>query len=146
MCLEKKVNVIQTDIEGGLSIFDKNKFDVVVLSQALQATTKTELVLKKISGLGNRVIVSIPNFGHWSHIIQLLAGNMPVNHRLPYEWFDTPNLHFATIDDFEKLLSKLNFADIKPTYLMESKSQKTKIIHKFTRYRCTTAIYDFCIS
>ena len=72
--MEKKVNVIQADIEEGLSILDNNKFDVVVLSQALQATLKTEIVLKKISELGHTVILSIPNFGYWTHVLDLLLG------------------------------------------------------------------------
>ncbi len=142
-CIKKNVNVIQADIEAGLSIFDGNKFDIVVLSQALQATHKTEIVLKKTSELGKKVIVSIPNFGHWSHILELVKGNMPVNHRLPYEWFNTPNWHFATINDFEKLLSNLNFSKIEAIYIKENKSKKTKIIYKFPKYRCTTAIYQF---
>ena len=142
-CIKKNLNVIQADIDGGLSIFDKNKFDVVILSQALQATLKTELVLKKISSLGKKVVVSIPNFGHWSSLFSLAKGHMPVNHRLPYEWFNTPNLHFATIKDFEVLLNKLQFTNIKAAYIDESRSKSSKIVKHFITLRCTTAIYQF---
>ena len=142
-CIDKKVNVIQADIEEGLSIFDNNKFDIVVLSQALQATLKTELVLKKISELGHTVILSIPNFGYWTHVLDLLRGNMPVNDRLPNNWYDTPNLHFATIKDFESLLGKLNFANVKAFYLRESTTGKTRKIVFLPALRCTTAIYQF---
>ena len=142
-CMEKKVNVIQADIEEGLSILDNNKFDVVVLSQALQATLKTEIVLKKISELGHTVILSIPNFGYWTHVLDLLLGRMPVNDRLPFQWFDTPNLHFATIKDFEDLLRKLNFKRMKAFYLKESKAGSIKKIIILPSLRCTTAIYQF---
>ncbi len=146
LCIKKNLNVIQADIDAGLSIFDKNKFDVVILSQALQATLKTEFVLKKISSLGEKVIVSIPNFGHWSSLYSLAKGNMPVNHRLPFEWFNTPNLHFATVKDFELLLKKLNFTNINAAYIDETKMNKTKIIKRFITLRCTTAIYQFSSS
>ena len=142
-CMEKKVNVIQADIEEGLSILDNNKFDVVVLSQALQATLKTEIVLKKISELGHTVILSIPNFGYWTHVLDLLLGRMPVNDRLPFQWYDTPNLHFATIKDFEGLLRKLNFKRMKAFYLKESKTSSIKEIIFLPSLRCTTAIYQF---
>ena len=142
-CMEKKVNVIQADIEEGLSILDNNKFVVVVLSQALQATLKTEIVLKKISELGHTVILSIPNFGYWTHVLDLLLGRMPVNDRLPFQWYDTPNLHFATIKDFEDLLHKLNFERMKAIYLKESKSSSIKKIIFLPSLRCTTAIYQF---
>ena len=142
-CVEKKVNVIQADIEEGLSILDNYKFDVVVLSQALQATLKTEIVLKKISELGRTVIVSIPNFGYWTHVLDLFLGRMPVNDRLPFQWYDTPNLHFATIKDFESLLRKLNFKKMKAFYLRESKTSSIKKITFLPSLRCTTAIYQF---
>ena len=142
-CVEKKVNVIQADIEEGLSILDNNKFDVVVLSQALQATLKTEIVLKKISELGRTVILSIPNFGYWTHVLDLLLGKMPVNDRLPFQWYDTPNLHFATIKDFESLLRKLNFKKMKAFYLRESKTSSIKKITFLPSLRCTSAIYQF---
>ncbi len=142
-CVEKSLNVIQADIESGLSIFDKNKFDVVILSQALQATLKTEMVLKRISDLGKIVIVSIPNFGHWSTIISLFRGYMPVNERLPFQWFDTPNLHFATIKDFENLLENLGFKIVEAAYLNEGQQTKSKKVKFFVSLRCTTAIYKF---
>ena len=142
-CIEKNVNVIQADIEEGLSIFDNNTFDVVVLSQALQATLKTEFVLKKISNLAKTVILSIPNFGYWTHILDLFLGRMPVNDRLPAQWYDTPNLHLATVKDFESLLSTLKFKNVKPFYLKESKSGTIRKISFLPTLRCTTAIYQF---
>ena len=72
-------------------------------------------MLKKKSELGHTVILSIPNFGYWTHV-RPVAGRMPVNDRLPFQWYDTPNLHFATIKDFEDLLHKLNFERMKAIY------------------------------
>lgn len=88
-CVERDVSVIQADINQGLQMFGKDRFDVVVLAQALQATSETERVLREIGEIGRECIVSIPNFGHWSHITSLIRGHMPVNKRLPYAWYNT---------------------------------------------------------
>lgn len=142
-CLEKGVNVIQTNIDDGLSLFSQNEFDVVVLSQALQATHETEMVLQDMRQLGKRCIVSIPNFGHWSHIVSLAKGFMPVNARLPYQWYDTPNHHFATTQDFEGLLCKLGFTIHQQAYLAESHDGSMVEIKQWPNLRCTLALYSF---
>ena len=98
---------------------------------------------EKISDLGHTVILSIPNFGYWTHVLDLLLGRMPVNDRLPFQWYNTPNLHFATIKDFEFLLHKLNFKRMKAFYLKESETGSTKKIMFLPALRCTTAIYQF---
>jgi len=137
-CVSRGVQVIQTDIDRGLEIFARGQFDVVVLSQALQSTHQTERVLREIGQIGAQCIVSIPNFGHWSHIVSLLKGHMPVNRRLPYAWYNTPNLHFATVNDFEDFLSQLGFEILDRAYLDES----TKI-NWFPNLRSTLALYRF---
>ena len=142
-CLAKGVNVIQTNIDGGLSLFSMNQFDVVVLSQALQATHETELVLKEMRQLGKRCIVSIPNFGHWSHIVSLAKGLMPVNKRLPYQWYDTPNHHFATTQDFERLLARLGFSVEQHDYLAEGQDGAMFKVRRWPNLRCTLALYSF---
>ena len=83
-CVRRGVEVVQADIDRGLAMFARGRFDVVVLSQALQSTHETERVLREIGEIGQECIVSIPNFGHWSHVVSLLKGYMPVNKRLPY--------------------------------------------------------------
>ena len=143
VCLAKGVNVIQTNIDAGLSLFSMNQFDVVVLSQALQATHETEMVLKEMRQLGKRCIVSIPNFGHWSHIVSLTKGLMPVNKRLPYQWYDTPNHHFATTQDFERLLAKLGFSIDQHAYLAEDRDGKVFEVRRWPNLRCTLALYSF---
>jgi len=137
-CVARGVQVVQADIERSLQMFARGQFDVVVLSQALQATHETERVLKEIGAMGQQCVVSIPNFGHWSHVWSLLCGNMPVNPRLPYAWYNTPNLHFATIHDFEALLNQLGFAIENKAYLNEAQK-----INWLPALRSTLAVYQF---
>jgi methionine biosynthesis protein MetW len=96
------VNVIQLDLESGLSGFDSGSFDYVVLSQTLQAVRHTERIIKEMLRVGREGIVAFPNFGYWRHRVQILAGRMPVSKNLPYQWYDTPNVHLFTIRDFER--------------------------------------------
>jgi methionine biosynthesis protein MetW len=137
-CVERGVSVIQADIDRGLAMFGRGGFDVVVLSQALQATHETERVLREIGAIGSECIVSIPNFGHWSSVASLLRGHMPVNRRLPYAWYNTPNLHFATVGDFETLLNDLGFTILDRAYLNEDTR-----IRWLKPLRSTLAIYRF---
>ena len=101
-CMKNGVNVIQADLERGLSGFETGSFDYVILSQTLQAVQQTESIVKEILRVGREGIVSFPNFGYWRARIQLLAGHMPVSRELPYQWYDTPNSHLFTIDDFDR--------------------------------------------
>jgi len=137
-CVKRGVPVIQADIDRGLAMFGRGGFDVVVLSQALQATHETERVLREIGSIGKQCIVSIPNFGHWSSVMSLLRGHMPVNRRLPYAWYNTPNLHFATVADFETLLKDLGFGILDKAYLNDEQR-----VHWLTPLRSTLAIYRF---
>jgi len=100
-CLHNGVNVIQGDLESGLSVFESASFDHVILSQTLQAVRHTEIIVKEILRVGFEGIVSFPNFGYWRNRLQILAGRMPVSDTLPYQWFDTPNVHLCTLKDFE---------------------------------------------
>ena len=100
-CLKRGLNVLQANIEGGLNLFDDAAFDVVILSQTLQATRHTEALVREVMRVGKSAIVTLPNFGHWSVRWQLgIGGRMPVSKRLPYQWYDTPNVHFSTLTDF----------------------------------------------
>ena len=101
-CLDRGLNVLQGNIESGLNLFDDGAFDVVILSQTLQATRHTEALVREVLRVGKSAIVTLPNFGHWSVRWQLgVGGRMPVSKRLPYQWYDTPNVHFSTITDFD---------------------------------------------
>jgi methionine biosynthesis protein MetW len=101
------VNVIQMDMETGLSTFEDNAFDFVILSHTLQAMRNVELVMREMLRVGREGIVTFPNFGYWRHRLDILMGHMPVSRTLPYQWFDTPNIHLCTVKDFEDLCVKL---------------------------------------
>ena len=107
-CISHGVNVIQMDLEAGLAGFDSLSFDYVILSQTLQAMVNTEGVLREMLRVGKQGIITFPNFGYWRHRIQLMAGHMPVSDNIPHQWYNTPNLHLCTIDDFEALCAKMN--------------------------------------
>lgn len=104
--MTRGVNVIQMDLEAGLSGFADQSFDTVILSQTLQAMHNTEGILHEMLRVGREVIVTFPNFGYWRHRYQLIAGQMPVSKDLPYAWFNTPNVHLCTIKDFDALCKK----------------------------------------
>ena len=100
-CVRNGVNVIQSDLEAGLAGFDAGSFDYVILSQTLQAVRHTEQIVLELLRVGREGIVSFPNFGRWDQRLQVLRGRMPVSDALPYEWYNTPNVHLFTIHDFE---------------------------------------------
>jgi len=101
-CVRNGVNVIQGDLERGLEAFADASFDHVILSQTLQAVKSSESVVREMLRVGREGIVTFPNFGYWRNRVQVIRGNMPVSDRLPYQWFDTPNIHLCTITDFEE--------------------------------------------
>ena len=100
-CIQNGVNVIQGNLESGLSGFESNAFDFVILSQTLQAMRYTEALMQEILRVGREGIVSFPNFGYWQNRLDILRGNMPVSEDLPYQWYDTPNVHLCTLHDFD---------------------------------------------
>ena len=100
-CLQNGTNVIQMDLEDGLSGFEDQSFDTVILSQTLQAMHKTEEIVQEMLRVGREIIVTFPNFGYWRNRIQITGGRMPVSKTLPYQWYDTPNVHLCTISDFD---------------------------------------------
>jgi methionine biosynthesis protein MetW len=101
-CFNNGVNIIQSDLESGLQNFESGSFDYVVLSQTLQAVKNTERIIKEMLRVSTEGIVSFPNFGYCKNRLQVMAGHMPVSETLPYQWFDTPNIHNCTLGDFEE--------------------------------------------
>ena len=106
-CVKNDINVLQLDLESGLSLFDDGAFDYVVLSETLQTIRRIEQLMREMLRVGREAIVAFPNFGHWAARLQVLAGRMPVSEALPYEWYNTPNVHLCTMADFEDLCHKL---------------------------------------
>ena len=101
-CMKNGSNVIQMDLEDGLSGFEDQSFDTVILSQTLQAMHNTEEIVQEMLRVGREVIVTFPNFGYWRNRLQITNGRMPVSKTLPYQWYDTPNVHLCTINDFDQ--------------------------------------------
>ena len=107
--VSKGLNVIQEDINDGLHCFTKNVFDIVVLAHALQELTHPHIALERMVDIGDEAIVSFPNFGHWLCRVHLgLKGRMPMSRAMPRHWYDTPNIHFCTVTDFDALCSALH--------------------------------------
>jgi methionine biosynthesis protein MetW len=103
-CLAKGLPVIQGDADTDLADYPNDAFDYVILSQTIQATRQPKVVLEHLLRIGRRAIVSFPNFGHWRVRVEVgLKGRMPMTENLPYCWYNTPNIHFCTIEDFEAL-------------------------------------------
>ncbi len=100
--IKNGVNVIQSDLETGSSLFDTNSFDFVILSLTLQAVRHTERVVLEMLRIGRQCIVTFPNFGFWQNRSQVLLGKMPISRELPYQWYNTPNVHLFTVHDFEQ--------------------------------------------
>ena len=137
-CIANNVNVIQSDLESGIADFENASFDFVILSQTLQATRHTEALMKEIVRVGREGIVSFPNFGYWKNRIQVLLGNMPVSDELPYQWYDTPNVHLCTLDDFEVLCAHLQIR-ILGRHVMAGGND----VRAMPNLRGSTAVYRF---
>jgi homoserine O-acetyltransferase len=102
-CISRGIPVIQRDIEKGLANYGDKSFDVIILSQTLQTLKNPEKVFKELLRVGKKVIVSFPNFANWNCRLQLLLkGRAPVTCQLPYTWYDTPNIHFLSLKDFDR--------------------------------------------
>tara|TARA_B100000029_G_C17175388_1_gene814878 strand:+ start:27 stop:710 length:684 start_codon:yes stop_codon:yes gene_type:complete len=107
--IARGLNITHGDAEKDLSQYANNSFDYVILSQTLQAMMEPQKILKELLRVGSKAIVSFPNFGHWKIRFQLLLrGKMPITDGLPYNWYDTPNIHFFTLKDFENLCKEMN--------------------------------------
>jgi methionine biosynthesis protein MetW len=105
----KGLSVVQQNMEDGLQNFEDSRFDVVIIAYSLQVLKRPHAVLERIVSIGGEAIVTFPNFGHWrSRLSLMFSGRMPKTKALPYSWFDTPNIHFCTVADFESLCKDLN--------------------------------------
>lgn len=103
-CLSKGVNVIEQDLNKSLQNFGDKSFDTVLLTQTLQAVNYPDVVIDEMLRIGRNCIVTFPNFGNWrSRLYLLRKGRMPVSKFMPYQWYDTPNIHFCTVRDFDVL-------------------------------------------
>ncbi len=137
-CIANGVNVIQNDLDAGLADFEDNSFDFVILSQTLQATRYTEALIQEMLRVGREGIVSFPNFGHWRNRLSILRGTMPVSPELPYQWYDTPNVHLCTLQDFETFCRYHRVAVLERR-VMSGENE----VHLLPNLRGRTAVYRF---
>jgi methionine biosynthesis protein MetW len=105
-CVQRGVNVLQLNLDLGLSVFADQSFDVVLQIDTLQHLRNAETMLRETARVGKTGIVAFPNFAHWPNRLSILQGRMPVTKRLPYQWYDTPNIRVGTFKDFEALANK----------------------------------------
>ncbi|MDA7418520.1 methionine biosynthesis protein MetW [Xenophilus arseniciresistens] len=105
-CVRRGVQVLQLNLDEGLSMFEDASFDVVLQIDTLQHLRNAEVMLRETARVGRTGIVAFPNFAHWPNRISIARGRMPVTRRLPYQWYDTPNIRVGTFKDFEVLARK----------------------------------------
>ena len=120
--LKAGINVLQVDLEAGLSEFEDNSFDVVILSKTIQSMHNTEEILDEMLRVGKHVIVTFPNFGYWRNRLQSIKGEMPKSKELPYSWFNTPNVHLCTIKDFDNLCKSNKYKIVNRLVLTDNQS------------------------
>ena len=119
ICIAKGLTVIEGNAEFDLKQFPNDSFEYVVLGQTLQAFINPENVIKELLRVGNKAIVTIPNFGHWKVRLNLLfKGTMPITNSLPHDWYNTPNIHMCTIQDFVRFSKIINFKIFKSLALI----------------------------
>ena len=105
--IKNGINVLQGNLEKGLDEFTDQSFDHVVLSRTLQTVRHTEGILREMLRVGREAVVSFPNFAYWKNLRSVLDGRMPVSEDLPYQWYDSPNVRFFTLLDFEALCAQM---------------------------------------
>ncbi|MSQ66802.1 MAG: methionine biosynthesis protein MetW [Gammaproteobacteria bacterium] len=141
-CLEAGVNVIQSDLDRGLSDFDDDSFDYVIMTQTLQATRYPDRLLREMLRVGREAIVTFPNFGHWKCRLQVLAGRMPVTRHLPSTWYDTSNIHMCTVRDFEALCASEGL-EILEREALDSAHRTTAAMRLLPNLLAEIALYRF---
>ncbi|MEI7520001.1 MAG: methionine biosynthesis protein MetW [Miltoncostaeaceae bacterium] len=141
-CVARGVPVMVGDIDRGLADVEDGAFDVVILSQTLQATQRPALVLHEMMRVGRVGIVSFPNFGHWRLRWSLAArGRMPESSSLPYHWYDTPNIHLCTIRDFETLLAREHLTTIRRVLVDDRGRPAHGVALRRPNLLCAGAVY-----
>jgi methionine biosynthesis protein MetW len=137
-CVKRGVDVIQLNLDEGLSMFDDASFDVVLQIDTLQHLRNTETMLVETARVGRIGIVAFPNFAHWPNRLSIVRGRMPVTKRLPYQWYDTPNIRVGTFKDFEVLATKNNLAILDSYGLQEGRE-----VRFLPNARAGTAVFKF---
>jgi len=140
-CIRNGVNVIEQNIDHGLSNFQSNSFDTALLAQTLQALSNPHLLIDEMLRISDRGIVTFPNFGNWKSRLYLsLRGRMPVSKFMPHQWYDTPNIHFCTVKDFDALCREQNIRVLERT-VVDSRHQGSWAMKAWPNFLGEIAIY-----
>ncbi len=137
-CVKRGVNVIQLNLDEGLAMFDDASFDVVLQIDTLQHLRNAEVMLRETARVGKSGIVAFPNFGHWPNRLAVLLGRMPVTKRLPYQWYDTPNIRVGTYADFETLAAR-NQLKVSDSFGL----QESRVVRSLPNLMAGTAVFKF---
>jgi methionine biosynthesis protein MetW len=137
-CVQRGVSVIQLNLEQGLSMFEDQSFDVVLQIDTLQHLRNAETMLRETARVGRMGVVAFPNFAHWPNRWSVLTGRMPVTKRLPYQWYDTPNIRVGTYSDFAVLAQKNNLRITDAFGLHQG-----RVIRHWPNWRAATAVFTF---
>ena len=137
-CIRRGVNVLQLNLDAGLAIFGDQSFDVVLQIDTLQHLRNAETMLRETARVGRLGIVAFPNFAHWPNRLSILQGRMPVTRRLPYQWYDTPNIRVGTYADFEVLALKNRLRVLDSFGLQEGRE-----VRFLPNARAGTAVFKF---
>ena len=135
-CVQRGVNVIQLNLDEGLAMFDDASFDVVLQIDTLQHLRNAEVMLRETARVGRLGIVAFPNFAHWPNRFSVLQGRMPVTKRLPYQWYDTPNIRVGTHADLGTLARKNGLRVIDSFGL-----QGGEVLRWLPNWRAATSVY-----
>lgn len=136
-CARRGVDVLQLNLDEGLNIFADNSFDVVLQIDTLQHLRNAETMLRETVRVGRMGIVAFPNFAYWPNRLSILRGRMPVNKRLPYEWYNTPNIRVGTYSDFGVLAARCGLRVQDRFGLHEG-----RVIRSLPNVRASTAVYQ----
>ncbi len=137
-CVRRGVNVIQLNLDEGLAMFEAGSFDVVLQIDTLQHLRNAEVMLRETARVGKSGIVAFPNFAHWPNRLSVLRGRMPVTRRLPYQWYDTPNIRVGTYRDFEALAHKNQLRVLDAFGLQDG-----RVVRLLPNARAGTAVFHF---
>ncbi len=133
--IEKGLSVIQGNIDEGLKEFSDKEYDWVILNQTVQSTDKPDYVIEEMLRVGKKVVVSFPNFAYWKVRFYLFfKGRMPKSKVLPFEWFDTPNIHLLTINDFYEFCHKRNINILQSVYMTRAKVRHGVLIRAISNF------------
>ncbi len=145
-CVRDSISVIQSDLNDGLAqYFSDNSFDYVVMSQTLQAMEHPNKLVEEMLRVGKQGIITFPNMAYWKGRLQLgIRGIMPITSSLPNQWFDTPNIHLCTLNDFEALCKQKNINILERTVVDHTHRKSTLLMRLFPNLFGEIAIYRFC--